>query len=522
MSSLTLKQIELPIEGMTCSACAGRIERTLNRLPGVHASVNFASEKARVEFDEARTQPEELVRSIEKTGFHVIPQSAQLQITGMTCAACSGRIEKALNKQPGVTATVNLATEVANVSFMPGATTVDDLIAAVTRAGYGASEITESSRAEEKARKMASYRAERRMFWISAILSLPLMAQMIPMLWGEHADLPRWWQLVLATPVQFWVGKRFYAGAWHALRGGSANMDVLVALGTSMAYFFSAAVTLLALDQHVYFEASASIITLVLLGKLMEARAKSKTSAAIEQLVSLQPKVARVERDGEIVEVDAGSLKAGDIFIVRPGENFPVDGVVVEGASNVNEAMLTGESLPVAKQTGGKVYAATTNQQGFLKCRATGVGAHTQLAAIIRLVEAAQGSKAPIQRMADKISGIFVPVVVTLSALTLLLTWWVGGEFVPALVNAVAVMVIACPCALGLATPTAIMVGTGRGAQAGVLVKNAAALELAEKIQVLVVDKTGTLTEGKPAITDIVAAEPTTEHALMQIAASLE
>jgi Cu+-exporting ATPase len=522
MSSLTLKQIELPIEGMTCSACAARIEKTLNRLPGVHASVNFASEKARVEFDEARTQPEELVRSIEKTGFQVVPQSTQLQITGMTCAACSGRIEKALNKQPGVTATVNLATEVANVSFIPGTTTVDDLIAAVTRAGYGASEITESSRAEEKARKMASYRAERRIFWISAILSLPLMAQMIPMLWGEHADLPRWWQLALATPVQFWVGKRFYTGAWHALRGGSANMDVLVALGTSMAYFFSAAVTLLALDQHVYFEASASIITLVLLGKLMEARAKSKTSAAIEQLVSLQPKVARVERDDEIVEVDADSLKAGDIFIVRPGENFPVDGVVVEGASNVNEAMLTGESLPVAKQTGAKVYAATTNQQGLLKCRATGVGAHTQLAAIIRLVEAAQGSKAPIQRMADKISGIFVPVVVTLSTLTLVLTWWLAGEFVPALVNAVAVMVIACPCALGLATPTAIMVGTGRGAQAGVLVKNAAALELAEKIQVLVVDKTGTLTEGKPAITDIVAAESTTEQALMQLAATLE
>lgn len=522
MSSLTLKQIELPIEGMTCSACAARIEKTLNRLPGVHANVNFASEKARVEFDDAKTRPEDLVRSIEKTGFHVVPRSTQLQITGMTCAACSGRIEKALSKQPGVTATVNLATEVANVSFMPGTTTVDGLIAAVVRAGYGASEITESSRAEEKARKMASYRAERRVFWISAILSLPLMAQMIPMLWGEHADLPRWWQLALATPVQFWVGKRFYTGAWHALRGGSANMDVLVALGTSMAYFFSAAVTLLALDQHVYFEASASIITLVLLGKLMEARAKSKTSAAIEQLVSLQPKVARVEREGEIVEVDAGSLKAGDIFIVRPGENFPVDGVVVEGASNVNEAMLTGESLPVAKQTGAKVYAATTNQQGLLKCRATGVGAHTQLAAIIRLIEAAQGSKAPIQRMADKISGIFVPVVVTLSALTLVLTWWLGGEFVPALVNAVAVMVIACPCALGLATPTAIMVGTGRGAQAGVLVKNAAALELAEKIQVLVVDKTGTLTEGKPAITDIVAAGSTTEQALMQIAATLE
>lgn len=522
MSLLTLKQIELPIEGMTCSACAARIEKTLNKLPGVHAKVNFASEKARVEFDEARTQPEELVRSIERTGFHVAPQSVQLQITGMTCAACSGRIEKALSKRPGVTATVNLATEVANVSFMPGTTSVGDLIAAVARAGYGAREINESSRTEEKARKMAAYHTERRTFWISAILAMPLMAQMIPMLWGEHADLPRWLQWALATPVQFWVGKRFYTGAWHALRGRSANMDVLVALGTSMAYFFSAAVTLLDMDQHVYFEASAAIITLVLLGKLMEARAKGRTSAAIEQLVSLQPRMARVERKGEIVEVDAGSLKGGDIFIVRPGDNFPVDGVVIEGVSNVNEAMLTGESLPVAKQAGAKVYAATTNQQGLLKCRATGVGAHTQLAAIIRLVEAAQGSKAPIQRMADRIAGIFVPIVVTLSALTLVLTWWLGGEFVPALINAVAVMVIACPCALGLATPTAIMVGTGRGAQAGVLVKNAAALELAEKIQVLVIDKTGTLTEGRPVVTDIVAAGSTTEQVLMQAAATLE
>ena len=523
MSSLTLKQIELPIEGMTCSACAARIEKTLNRIPGVHAAVNFASEKARVEFDAATTQPEDLVRSIEKTGFHVVPQSVQLQITGMTCAACSGRIEKALSKQPGVNATVNLATEVANVSFMPGTATVDDLIAAVTRAGYGASEITESSRAEEKARRLASYHAERRMFRISALLALPLMAQMIPMLWGEHAELlPRWLQLALATPVQLWVGKRFYLGAWHALRGGSANMDVLVALGTSMAYFFSTAVTLLALDQHVYFEASAAIITLVLLGKLMEARAKSKTSAAIEELVNLQPKTARVEQDGRIVEVDASTLKAGDIFIVRPGESFPVDGLVIGGASSVNESMLTGESLPVPKQTGAKVYAATMNQQGLLKCRATGVGAHTQLAAIIRLVEAAQGSKAPIQRLADRIAGIFVPVVVTLSALTLVLTWGLGGEFVPALVNAVAVMVIACPCALGLATPTAIMVGAGRGAQAGVLVKNAAALEQAEKIQVLVVDKTGTLTEGRPAVTDIVPAGSATEQALMQMAATLE
>ena len=524
MNSLTLKQIELPIEGMTCAACAARIEKNLNKLPGVHAVVNFANEKVRVKFDDdATTLPEDLVRSIEQAGFHVIPQSVQLQISGMTCAACSGRIEKALNKFPGVSATVNLATEIAHASFNPGMTTVNDLIAAIIKAGYAASEINDGSRANEKTRRLAAYQAELRLFWISAALSLPLMLQMGAMFLGTHDDLlPRWLQWLLATPVQFWVGKRFYVAAWHALRGGGANMDVLVALGTSMAYLFSAVVTVLALQQHVYFEASATIITLVLLGKLMEARAKGKTSAAIEELIKLQPKTARVERNGEIIEVDASTLIVGDIFIVRPGENLPVDGIVIEGASSVNEAMLTGESLPVTKQVGTKVYAATMNQQGLLKCRATGVGAHTQLAAIIRLVEEAQGSKAPIQRMADAISAIFVPVVVVISALTLALTWWFAGDFVPALINAVAVLVIACPCALGLATPTAIMVGTGRGAQTGVLVKNAAALEQAEKIQVLIVDKTGTLTEGKPVVTDIVVAGSVTEYDLMQIAVTLE
>lgn len=524
MNSLTLRQIELPIEGMTCAACAARIENNLNKLPGVHAAVNFTNEKVRVELDTGTTtRPEDLVRSIEQAGFHVVPQSVQLQISGMTCATCSGRIEKALNKLPGVSATVNLATETARTSFSPGMVTVDELIAAVVRAGYGASEISDTSRTEEKARRLAAYQAELRMFWISAALTLPLVLQMGAMFSGMHEDLlPRWLQWLLATPVQFWVGKRFYVAAWHALRGGSANMDVLIALGTSMAYLFSAVVTMLALQQHVYFEASAAIITLVLLGKLMEARAKGKTSAAIEELIKLQPKTARVERNGEIIEVDASTLVLGDIFIVRPGENLPVDGVVIEGASSVNEAMLTGESLPVGKQMGAKVYAATMNQQGLLKCRATGVGAHTQLAAIIRLVEQAQGSKAPIQRMADTISAVFVPVVVAISALTLVLTWWLAGDFVAALINAVAVLVIACPCALGLATPTAIMVGTGRGAQTGILVKNAAALEHAEKIQVLIVDKTGTLTEGKPAVTDIIAAGSTTEHDLMQVAVTLE
>ncbi len=509
---------------MTCAACAARIEKNLNKLAGVQAVVNFANEKAHVNYDENQIKADALISAIEKSGFHIAPQSVQLQLHKMTCAACAGHIEKALNKLPGVTATVNVATETAKVNFIPGLATIDNLIDAVINAGYDASEISESNHAEEKARRLAAYQVELRLFWISSALTLPLVLQMGAMFSGHDMDmLPRWLQWLLATPVQFWIGRRFYIGGWHSLRGGGANMDVLVALGTSLAYFFSATVTAFALlDQHVYFEASAAIITLVLLGKLMEAHAKGKTSEAIEALIRLQPKTARIERDGEILEVPASSLQVNDIFIVRPGENLPVDGVVIEGTSSINESMLTGESLPVSKQVGAKVFAATLNQQGLLKCRATSVGAHTQLAAIIHLVEEAQGSKAPIQRLADTISGIFVPIVVAISVLTLGINWWLTHDFVSALINAVAVLVIACPCALGLATPTAIMVGTGRGAQVGVLVKNAAALENAEKIQTLIVDKTGTLTEGKPEVTDIVPIEPINAQELLQIAASLE
>ncbi|PSJ17930.1 heavy metal translocating P-type ATPase [Nitrosomonas supralitoralis] len=523
MNSSLFKQIELPIEGMTCAACAARIEKTLNKLSGVQASVNFANEKAHVNFDENQVGTDTLVNVIEHAGFHIAPRTVRLQLHKMTCAACARHIEKALTKLPAVTVTVNVTTETAIVNFIPGLVTVGNLIDAVVKAGYEANEISESGHAEEKARRQAAYQAELRLFWISAILTMPLVLQMGAMFSGNEMNmLPHWLQWLLATPVQFWIGRRFYMGAWHSLRGGGANMDVLVALGTSMAYFFSAAVTLFGLDQHVYFEASAAIITLVLLGKLMEARAKGKTSEAIEALIKLQPKTARIERNGKISEVPASTLQVNDVFIVRPGENLPVDGVVMEGSSSVNESMLTGESLPIGKQPGAKVFAATVNQQGLLKCRATSVGAQTQLAAIIHLVEEAQGSKAPIQRMADTISGIFVPIVVGISILTLCITWWLTGGFVTALINAVAVLVIACPCALGLATPTAIMVGTGRGAQIGVLVKNAAALEHAEKIQTVIIDKTGTLTEGKPEVTDIVPMESLNEQGLLQIAASLE
>ena len=518
------QRVELPIEGMTCVACAARIEKVLGKLPGVHATVNFAGEKAHIEYDAEQSCPADFVAAIQKAGYSVPSQQLELALEGMTCAACAARIEKVLNKLPGVEATVNFASEKARVLATPGGAGLDEMIAAVRRAGYDAHEVLAASHDADKARRRAAYQRELRMFWISAALTLPLLLQMGAMFTGQHADVvPRWLQWLLATPVQFWVGRRFYVGAWHALRGGGANMDVLVALGTSMAYLFSAVVTAFGLaGQHVYFEASAAIITLVLMGKLLEARAKGKTSAAIEALVKLQPKTARVERDGAIVEVDAASLKLGDVFVVRPGDSVPVDGEVMEGDSSVNEAMLTGESLPADKAPGSKVFAATLNQQGLLKCRATGIGAHTMLAGIIRLVDEAQGSKAPIQRLADVISGIFVPVVVAVSLLTLGLTWWLGAGFTQALISAVAVLVIACPCALGLATPTAIMVGTGRGAQAGILVRNAAALERAEKIQVLIVDKTGTLTEGRPQVVDVVALTGLSDTALLRIAATLE
>lgn len=517
MKTMDAKKTEIPIEGMHCVNCAGRVEKALNAVEGVTATVNFANEKAYIEFDPKKTTPGELVDVVLKTGFQVPKKTVNLEISGMHCANCALTIEKALNALDGVEASVNFASETALVKFPQGAQT-RELIAAVKRAGYQASEIAGSAN-RDAAREIA-YRKELGIFSISAILTLPLLLQMIPMLFGAHLELPRFLQLALATPVQFWVGRRFYIGAYQSLKGGGSNMDVLVALGTSVAFGFSAFVTLSALDQHVYFEAGAAVITLVLLGKILEARAKVKTSGAIAELVKLQPKTAHVEHNGEIRDIEAGRLAVGDIFIVKSGETIPVDGIVISGNSAVNEAMLTGESIPVEKMPDDKVYAATLNQTGSLRCRAQGVGEHTQLSAIIRLVEEAQGSKAPIQRLADRISGIFVPAVVSVAMLTFLY-WWLSGDPMAGLVNAVAVLVIACPCALGLATPTAIMVGIGQGAKAGILVKNAQALETAEKIKTLIVDKTGTLTEGKPIVTDLQAFS-VSELDLLSIAMALE
>ncbi|MBL8447976.1 MAG: copper-translocating P-type ATPase [Zoogloeaceae bacterium] len=513
---------------MTCAACAARVETVLNRLPGVTATVNFAAERARVRLATPDTDPLAVVTAIRKAGFEVPAAEHDLAITGMTCAACATRLEKVLNRVAGTSATVNFATERAHVNLQPGAASLDDVILAVERAGFRALEIGFAGREQEKARKEADFHLELRRFWISVALTLPLLAQMPAMFSsdlgaGHHDLIPRWLQLALASPVQFWVGARFYRGAWSALRGGGANMDVLVALGTSMAYLYSLVVTLAGITHaHVYFEASASVITLILLGKLLEARAKARTSAAIEALLSLAPKVARVERDGQVVEVPVESLKAGDRFLLRPGDAVPVDGVVESGESGVDEAMLTGESLPVEKRSGDKVFAATVNGAGVLRCRATGVGRQTLLAGIVRMVEAAQGSKAPVQRLADRISAVFVPVVVAVALVTFLGWWFLAGDFAKALINAVAVLVIACPCALGLATPTAVMVGTGQGARAGILVKNAEALELAERVNVLAVDKTGTLTEGKPRVQAVVALSGFAEAEVLRLAAALE
>ncbi len=525
----TPASFDLPVSGMTCAACASRIEKVLNRLPGITSSVNLAAEKVHVSVDGPGTDSSALVSAIHKAGFAVPHNTLELSIEGMTCASCSSRLESVLNRLPGVEAIVNLATEHARVRYIPGLATAETVRTAIERAGFRSELRGAGEREQEQRRRQENWQRALWRFIVAALLTLPLAMQMPAMFssgWageGHHDLIPRWVQLLLATPVQFWIGARFYRSGFAALRNRSANMDVLVALGTSMAYFYSVYVTLAGRhDLHVYFEASAMIITLVLLGKLLEARAKSKTSAAIDALLRLQPATAWIERDGKIEEVPVESIHPGDVFLLRPGDAVPVDGMVESGVSSVNEAMLTGESLPVDKVVSDPVYAATLNGEGVLRCRATGVGETTMLAGIVRLVEQAQSTKAPVQRLADRISGVFVPVVVALALITFIAWWAFAGDFQQAMINAVAVLVIACPCALGLATPTAIMVGTGQGASAGILVKSAAALEQAGQIGVMVVDKTGTLTKGAPSVTDIIPVEGIQSTTLLTLAASLE
>jgi len=510
------------IEGMTCASCVSRVEKALGKVPGVrHASVSLATESATVEAA-PDVPPEALRAAVEKAGYQVAATEIELVIEGMTCASCVSRIERALDRVPGVLGTtVNLATERATVRVLEGAAQPEQLTAAVERAGYRA-HVPETGK---PAHSQPSVWREAWPVVVAALLSAPLLVPMVTAPFGAHAMLPAWLQWLLATPVQFWLGARFYRASWKALRAGTANMDVLVALGTSAAYGLS---TYLWLTRggntmpDLYFDAAAIVITLILFGRWLEARAKRHTADAIRALETLRPDTARVVRDGVEKEVSVSAMQVGDQVVIRPGERVPVDGVVTSGASQLDESLLTGESLPVAKAEGDPVIGGAINGDGLLHVRTTAIGAETALSRIIRLVEHAQAAKAPIQRLVDKVAAVFVPAVLAVASVTLFGWWFAGGGLEHAIIVAVTVLVVACPCSLGLATPTAIMVGTGMGARHGILIKDAEALEVAHRIRTVAFDKTGTLTEGKPRLVAHVSARGVEPSELLQLAASVQ
>ncbi|TYR81366.1 copper-translocating P-type ATPase [Priestia megaterium] len=531
-----LKETTLQIRGMTCAACANRIEKGLKKIEGVqNATVNLALEKSTVVYDPGAATVQDFESKIQKLGYEVINEKEEFSITGMTCAACSNRIEKGLTKLDGVvTASVNLALETATVEYNPSQINATDVIRKVEKLGYKAA--VKSDEQEET----IDYRAkeiekQKGKFWFSFILSIPLLWAMVShFTFTAFIPVPDmlmnpWVQLLLATPVQFIVGKQFYVGAYKALRNKSANMDVLVALGTSAAYFYSLYLSIMSIGSNghmveLYYETSAVLITLIILGKLFEATAKGRSSEAIKTLMGLQAKTAIVERNGKEIEVPIQDVQTGDILYVKPGEKVPVDGEIIEGQSALDESMLTGESVPVDKTAGDTVIGATINKNGFLKIKATKVGRETALAQIIKVVEEAQGSKAPIQRLADQISGIFVPIVVGIAFMTFFVwyIWVEPGNFASALEKLIAVLVIACPCALGLATPTSIMAGSGRAAEFGILFKGGEHLETTHKIDTVILDKTGTVTKGTPSLTDVLVAEQFKEEEFLQLVGSAE
>ncbi|MEB4857268.1 heavy metal translocating P-type ATPase [Priestia megaterium] len=530
------KEATLQVTGMTCAACSNRIEKGLKKIEGVkEANVNLALERSTIIFDPSKTSPQAFEEKIEKLGYGVVSEKAEFAITGMTCAACSTRIEKGLNKLEGVTkASVNLALETASVEYSPSQIDPQDITQRVEKLGYGA-KLKSEEKEEEQSYREKEVSKQKGKFWVSFILSVPLLWAMVShFTFTSFIPLPHmlmnpWVQLALATPVQFVVGKQFYIGAFKALRNKSANMDVLVALGTSAAYFYSLYSSLKSLGSsahttQLYYETSAILITLILLGKLFEANAKGRSSEAIKKMMGLQAKTAVVLRDGAEIEIPVEEVQKGEVIFIKPGEKVPVDGEIIEGQSALDESMLTGESVPVDKSIGDKVIGATLNKNGFLKIKATNVGKETALAQIIKVVEEAQGSKAPIQRLADYISGIFVPIVVGIALLTFFVwyIWIVPGEFAPALEKLIAVLVIACPCALGLATPTSIMAGSGRAAEFGILFKGGEHLEATHKIDTILLDKTGTVTNGTPELTDVRIAQGYEENELLQLVASAE
>lgn len=527
--------IILPISGMTCVNCAVNIERGVGKLEGIkQTNVNFAAEEAMVSFDPKVLRSGDILKRIHDSGYTVPTAESEFPVTGMTCANCAMNIERALNKKvPGVVnASVNFATERVSVKYVPRVSTLEEIISAIKKAGYGAvppEDILDPEDAEQLARQ-AEIKNQTQKFVVGVVFALPLFV--ISMLrdfnligmWS-HAPWVNWLFLILATPVQFYTGRDYYVGGYKSIRNRSANMDVLIALGSSVAYFYSLGVLLFpSLGEHVYFETAAVIITLIKLGKLLEARTKGKTGGAIRKLIGLQPKTATILEDGVELEIPLTRVKVDNIVIVRPGERIPVDGIVIEGESAVDESMLSGEPLPVDKHPDDTVVGGTINGEGLLKFKATRVGKETALAQIIKLVREAQGSKAPIQALSDRVAAIFVPTVIGLSIITFALWWGITGDFVPAMIRMVAVLVIACPCALGLATPTAIMAGTGKGAEKGILFKRGEALEKATKLDTVVLDKTGTITMGKPAVVDILPVDEAieSEEKLLKLAASIE
>lgn len=535
---MSAKQVTLPVTGMTCANCVATVERGLKKVDGVQSAlVNLSSERATVEFDPGLAGLDDLVDRIRRSGYDVATGEADLVIRRMSDDNDARRLEKALSEVEGVlSAQVSFVTERAAVRYIPTVVSQAELRQAVQAAGFEAVESGGESEDVERAAREAEIARQRRLLIVGIIFTVPLfifsMARdfnLIPHSIG-HASWANWLMFVLATPVQFYVGWDYYVGAYKALRNRSANMDVLVAMGSSAAYFYSILVMLGVFPGHVYFETSAVIITLIKLGKYLEAKAKGRTSEAIKKLMALRAKTAHVIRAGQELELPVEQVLVGDLVLVRPGEKIPVDGVVVEGRSAVDESMLTGESMPVEKGPGDPLIGATLNKLGMLKFEATKVGKETALAQIIRLVEQAQGSKAPIQKLADQVSAVFVPVVLIVA----LLTFGVWYFFVPlppgsdvtaftrALINMIAVLVIACPCAMGLATPTAVMVGAGKGAELGILFKSGEALERAGRLTTVILDKTGTITRGQPAVTDIRVPAGADPAVVLQLAASVE
>ncbi|WAA09826.1 heavy metal translocating P-type ATPase [Fervidibacillus albus] len=530
------KEVTFQITGMTCAACANRIEKGLKKIDGVEqANVNLALEKAKITFDPEKTDQTAFQQKIRALGYDVVTNRVEFDITGMSCAACANRIEKSLNKMDGITeASVNLALENATVQYNPQLVSTDDIIGRIEKLGYGALDKANQNEEQGDLRER-EIRKQWRKFFISALLSFPLLWTMVghfsftSFLYVPELFMNPWVQWLLATPVQFLIGWQFYTGAYKALKNKSANMDVLVAMGTSAAYFYSLFLifrSLLANESPpvLYFETSAVLITLILLGKYFEAKAKGRSSEAIKKLMGLKPKTATVIRDDKEQTIPLDEVIVGDVIQIRPGEKIPVDGIILSGQSAVDESMLTGESIPVDKRKGDFVFGATMNQNGFLQMKATKVGKDTALAQIIQVVEEAQGSKPPIQRLADQISGIFVPVVITISIITFFIwyLWLEPGQFAEALENMIAVLVIACPCALGLATPTSIMAGSGRAAEFGILFKSGEHLEQTHKIDTVVLDKTGTVTNGKPTLTNVHLVNGWDETQILQMIGTAE